>query len=351
MTNNKELCDIYYDPAKGFAGIKSVISQAPTHIKPVTVKKWLETQPTYSMHKPARRNYPRNRVIVNFIDEQWQADLVDLQALHKYNDGYKYLLTCIDIFSKFSWAIPLKSKVSANIIEAFKSIFNQGRRPYKLQTDAGTEFVNKKVQKFLKNEDVEFFITNSEKKASVVERFNRTLKERMWKIFTKRNTYSYLDFLPELLSNYNHSFHRTIGMKPSDVDKSKEETIRNRAFKTYVISKPVFKFIIGDKVRLNKTKRHFEKGYWPNWTEEYFIIQQRIPRQPVVYKLKDQMGEIIDGVFYEPELQKIESSATDLHIVEKVLKTRKRDGKTEYFVKWRGYPEKFNSWVANIVKL
>jgi len=149
-------------------------------------KKRLQGQTTYSLHKPARKTYKRNMVLVRSIDEQWQADMVDLQSLEKHNDGYKYLLTGIDLFSKYSFVIPLKSKVSVNIIDAFKSIFKTHRKPYKLQTDAGKEFINKEVQKFLKAEDVEFFTTKSEMKASVVERFNRMIKERMWKYFTHK---------------------------------------------------------------------------------------------------------------------------------------------------------------------
>jgi len=141
------------------------------------VKEWLSKQPTYSVHKPARRTYPRNQVLVSSIDEQWQADLVDMQSLEKYNDGNRYILTCIDLFSEFAWTIPLKSKTSENIKNAFMDIFKTDRKPYKLQTDAGTEFINKEVQKFLKAEGIDFFTTNSEMKAAVVERFNITIKD------------------------------------------------------------------------------------------------------------------------------------------------------------------------------
>ena len=59
-------------------------------------------QDTYTLHKPARRNFKRNRVIVGGIDEQWQMDLADMQSLKEYNDGYGYLLVCIDVFSKYA---------------------------------------------------------------------------------------------------------------------------------------------------------------------------------------------------------------------------------------------------------
>ena len=273
-----------------------------------------------------------------------------MQKLAKFNDGYKYILTCIDLFSKFGWAIPLVSKTSENIKSAFQQIFKTGRQPYKLQTDAGTEFINKEVQKFLKDHDIDFFTTKSETKASVVERFNRTIKEKMWRIFTKQNSYRYIDFLKDLLENYNNSFHRTIKMKPVDVNSSNENEILNKVFR--IDQKLVkFKFKIGDKVRISKVKRTFEKGYTPNWTEEYFIINDRYPRSPPVYTLKDQQDDQISGIFYEPELQKIKTSSLDLHVIEKILRKRIRNNKTEYFVKWRGYPDKFNSWTSDVIKL
>jgi len=248
------------------------------------------------MHKPARKKYSRNKVLVSSIDEQWQADLVDLQSLEKHNEGFKYLLTCIDLFSKFVWAISLKAKTSENVKNAFTTIFQTGRKPYKLQTDAGTEFINKKVQKFLKSVGVDFFTTNSEMKASVVERFNRTLKERMWRYFTFKNTHKYIDILADLMTNYNHSYHRTIKIAPVQVYSENENKILNNAFRINK-KETKFKFKIGDKVRISNVKRTFEKGYTPNLTEEYFIIHKRFPRQPQVYTITDQMGEVLQGVF------------------------------------------------------
>ena len=111
------------------------------------------------------------------------------------------------------------------------------------------------------------------------------------------------------------------------------------------VHKPVrYKFAVGDRVRISKAKRLFEKSYLPNFTEDLFIVYKRIARQVPVYKLKDDAGEILDGTFYETELQKtIEND--DVYRVEKILRKRKRKGVVEYFVKWKGYPDKFNSWV------
>ena len=114
------------------------------------VKTWLQSKDTYTLHKPVRFNFPRNRVIVTGIDDQWQADLVDISSLARFNKGYKFLLTCINVFSKFAWVVPLKNKTGEALVNGFQSILDLGRSPGKLQTDKGTEFLNHNFQSLLK---------------------------------------------------------------------------------------------------------------------------------------------------------------------------------------------------------
>ena len=208
---------VYYNPkhSASFGGVKAIekaVNEDKSKKKvPVKyIQHWLSQQTTYTLHKPPRVHFRRNRVIVGGIDEQWQADLVDLSSISKYNEGNNFLLTCIDVFSKYAWAVPIKRKTGTNLIEAFDTILKTGRQPEKLQTDAGTEFLNRLFQDFLKKHDIAFFTTRSEMKASVVERFNRTLKTKMWKYFTWKNTLRYVEVLPELMYSYNHLYHRSI---------------------------------------------------------------------------------------------------------------------------------------------
>ncbi len=135
----------------------------------------------------------------------------------KYNDGYRYLLVCIDVFSKYAWIVPIKSKTVAALVEAFKVILSSGRKPQKIMTDQGTEF--------FKNKDIELFNTFNETKASVVERVIRTFKTKMWRYFTAKKTMRYLDMLPDLVYSYNHSKHRSIRTKPALVNSENENKI------------------------------------------------------------------------------------------------------------------------------
>ena len=126
---------------------------------------------------------------------EWRADLVDMSSLARFNRGYKFLLTCIDVFSKFAWVVSLRNKTGESLFNDFQSIVDRGRSPEKLQIDKGTEFLNCNFQSLLKENSIHLFTTNSELKASVVERFSRTLKTRMWKLFTAKNTGVYIDIL------------------------------------------------------------------------------------------------------------------------------------------------------------
>ena len=260
------------------------------------------------------------------------------------NKGFNYLLTVIDCFSKYAWAIPIKNKTAEEIINSFDQIFKQ-RQPLKLQTDKGKEFINNKFQKFLKSKNIIWFSTNSEFKASIVERFNRTLKTKMWKYFTQVGNKKWINIVDDLVYNYNNTYHRSIKMTPIEGSKKENET---KVFKNLYPEEDktnlVNRFKIGDKVRISKYKGTFDKGYLPNWTTELFTVSKVFNTNPVTYKVKDNNDDEIEGIFYEPELVKFDKQDQDYE-VEKILKTRTKNGKKEYFVKWLGYPDSMNSWI------
>ena len=144
---------------------------------------------------------------------------MDLSSLSRVNDNYKFLLTCIDVLSKYAWVVPMKDKSAKSVVDAVAYIFTTSKRmPNKIQGDKGQEFVNRKFKSFLKDHRVHFFSTeNDDIKASVVERFNRALKSKMWRYFTYTRNKRYVDTLDDLVLSYNNRKHRTIPMSPSDV--------------------------------------------------------------------------------------------------------------------------------------
>lgn len=338
---------VYYEQSQpgSYGGIRPLARYSGSPIK--TVTKWLSSQDTYTLHKPIRKTFPRRKTFAKGINDLFQADLVEMQSMSRANDGYRYILTCIDVFSKYAFAIPLKDKKGSTVSAAFETIFAE-RTPVFLQTDRGVEFLNHQVQDVLRKHDVRHYSSlNDDIKAACVERYNRTLKSRMYRYMTHHHTNRWVDALQSIVDSYNRTVHRSIGMPPIDVNVENEDAVARRLYPP----KPAlsWKYQTGDRVRIGKYKHVFGKGYLPNWSEEIFTVADRHPTFPVTYGLTDLSGEPIKGKFYEQEIQKIDKT-DDVYQVERVLKTRKRAGKLEHFVKWKGYPSKFNSWTTDILK-
>ena len=138
---------------------------------------------------------------MNSIDKIWAADLIDTQAFSKDINGIKYLLTVIDIFSKYVWIVPLKQKTGQEVANAFSRFLTE-RRPSKTWVDRVREFCNKDVQKL-----VELYSTENEEISCVIERFNRTIKETKCKYFSANNTRNYVDVLDLLVDKFNITIH------------------------------------------------------------------------------------------------------------------------------------------------
>ncbi len=351
---DKLLENIYSNPTDpgSFGGFDRLYKNAKKSNKKIRrkdVENYLRKTDTYTLHRDMRKHFPRQKTIVPGIDHQWQADLVVIPDLSIYNDNYPNILTVIDVFSKYAFVEPLKSKQGTEIINAFRKIFEKSnRKPIKLQTDKGTEFLNLPFQNFLKSMNIEFFTSFSDLKAAVCERFNRTLKARMWRYLTKNNTKRYIDILQDLVKSYNNSYHRSIGIEPINVSFNNQSIIWQRLYgkidKISKKSKP--KFFVNQPVRLNILKGTFEKGYTGNWILEIFYIDKIYDQYlPFMYRVRDSSGEKIKGRFYDIELQPIIVQKDKEYLIEKIVKRRKLKGKKpEVLIKWLGYPDSANSW-------
>ena len=345
------LSKLYYDTKSNvsYSSIDRLFQAARKLVPGLTlrnVKDWLKTQHTYTLHKPFKRKYARSKYFVTDTDKLWQIDLADMTMISDVNDGYSYILTCVDVFSKYAWVEPVIRKTGNDVTIAFKNILRSGRKPEKLQSDMGKEFLNKTFQELLKKEDIKFYTcSNPDIKCSIIERFNRTIKSKLWKYFSKSRSYRYIDVLNDFVSGYNHSKHRSIKMTPAEASKSEnhQEVYHNLYHDIRFKGKANFKR--GDIVRISKAKGIFENGYLPNWSEEVFRIRKPVNSSPPKYFLEDLMAEPVKGGFYEQELQGVPEPSS--YWIEKVIKTRITRGKRQYFVKWLGYPEKFNSWVSD----
>ena len=295
------------------------------------------------LHKPIRRKFKTRKVIVNHIDEIWSADLVFMDKLSKWNKGFKYLLTVIDVFSKFAWVKPLKDKKGSSITTAFADIIKKyKRKPEYLWVDKGSEFYNKTFKEWLLQNDIELYSTFNAGKAVIIERFNKTLKSKMYKQFTIQNNTIWYNIVDKLVDEYNETKHGSIRLTPVEASKKKNHGLVY--FNLYgdieaLKQKPKFK--IGDKVRISKYKRKvFDNGFTPNWTEEVFTVDKIQYTNPITYKLKDLRGEDIQGSFYEPELLKAKQ---EVFRIDKVI--RRDHQKKQALVSWRGYSDDFDTWI------
>ena len=288
------------------------------------------------LNKLAKKNFERRTIITYFPNDIWAMDLMDVGNISKDNDGIKFLLNIVDIYSRYAYSIPLKSKKGTEILKAVKTL---KVLPKKMWVDEGHEFYNKEFMTFLKSNNIDMYHTNSGLKSVFVERFNRTLREIMNQYFIEHNTDEYVNVLQDMIDDYNNKIHSRTKQKPINIylhnaePKQKEIT---------GMDKP--KFSIGDFVRISKVKKTFEKGYTIRWSKEVFEITEVDNKQdPVMYRLKDLKGETITGKFYEAEMQL--TKLKDFAIIDKILKTKKIKGVKMFYVHYDGYDDKFDEWI------
>lgn len=293
------------------------------------------------LHKPARKNFTRRHVLQRGINDTLQIDLVEMLPYAKVNNGYKYMLTVIDIFSKKGYAKALKNKTSAEVTKAMETVLNQiGSSPKNIHSDQGKEFFNQHFKNLMSQNNINHYHTFTHMKASIVERFNRTLKTWMWKMFSLNGNYKWINMLDTLIENYNNHYHRTIKMKPNEVAQHNEQQILRSVYTSHNAAYyQGQRFKVGEKVRISKYKGIFAKGYEPSWSTEIFTVYKVQYTSPITYLLKDHTDTEVAGCFYEFELQK--TRKPDTYLVEKILK--KKNGKV--FVKWLGFDTIHNSWV------
>ena len=292
------------------------------------------------LNKPVINKFERKKIIVNHIDEIHSCDLVDMQKYSRVNKGYKYIFTNIDIFSKYAWSFPLKTKTIKEIKSCFQKIFNE-RKPKYIWSDQESAFFSKEMLQFFKDNNVKIYYTHSDLKAVIIERFNRSLRELMMKSFVKNNNTVWYNILPNLINTYNNRYHQTIKMKPKNVNKLNEKHIKNTVY-NYDITNKKPKFKVNDLVRISLKRRAlFDKPTGNiKWSEQIYKIYKINKSNVITYQLKDMNNEIIKGQFYTKELQ-LTKNITGEYIIEKILKTNK----DKIYVKWRGYDNSFNSWI------
>ncbi len=345
---DKALEQIYYGTSPGaLRGPRALCKQAKKEGLNVTLKQckeYLKSQSSYTLYKPARRNYKRNRIRANYPGEIYQIDIWDMQRFKPYND-YAYILLGYDSFSKYLTAVPLKNRKPETIESALTSILEN--LPFAINTiywDSEGGFMSHRIQSYLRDRKINNYTTTSKVKAPGVERAIRTRRMAVQRYFEANNTWKWQDYVPIFVQNYNNRVHSTTRHKPIDLIRDPNLLVYQKPIKKPKVQLPP----IGAFVRLNRLRSLFDKEASGSYTKEVFRVVQHKLNAPIpMIKVEDLLGEPLKGALYPEEYTEIDWDGKKK--IDKVLKTRTKSDKTkEYFVSFDGWPPKFNAWVDKL---
>ena len=237
---------------------------------------------------PQITKFRRKRIIPLYKDETWSADLIDKSSLSKYNNKYNFILTVIDIFTKYAWAIPLTNKSGLSITNGFKIVLSehpQGgsepRKPEKLWVDRGSKFYNKTFKSLLKEYETKLYSTYSDLKAVFTERFNTTLLHIINKRMFINSDGNWVNILNDAVVRYYNNIQSTINMTLVDASNNPDKVKYTFSFKN-IKGKPGYvqpKLKVGDYVRNADKSYIFSKGYTSNWNRELLKVNEVLKTQ------------------------------------------------------------------------
>lgn len=348
----EKLLDKLYKTPKNPAslgGLNRLLRAAQDYdISKKEVISYLKNQDGYSLHKDRRVNYKTSKTYSFTKNNIWMVDLSSLVHIAEENDNVKYLLFCIDVYSRYLWVKPLKTKYSAEVADKFIEIFNDGHIPAYICADEGSEFKGNTLQLF-KTFNIGFYNVYGKAKASLVERVQRTIKSRIFRYLTIKNSKRYIDELNNIVESYNITPHSSTKLTP------KQKYLYNTVYEYPLFekcqSKPKFK--VGEHVRVSRILKEIQKSFEGTFSYQIFVIDKIVCRSGLhVYRLKDLNNDTILGIFYEQELQSVNYDKNAPFRIEKILHTKKIGNKTLFKVRFLGYGPQFDTYVeeAQLVK-
>lgn len=346
------LADYHSNLPFSFSG-KNIVYASYPHVPKSEIDKTLEESDIYSRYKPFRKSYT-SPVYVHKKRELFQADLGFMTLEHQVesNNGMKYLLVIIDCFTKKIWMYPLPDKKCLTVYEKFQHLLETiDQKPERLQTDRGAEFLCANLAKLFEDNQVHHYITNSDKKASVVERSLQTLKNWLYKMMDEANTHNWVDLLPQLEQKYLSTHHSTIKMSPNQAELDEnQEKLRLRYHQLWGRHKPQKKpkFKIGDKVRIAGWRRSFRRSFYGPYSHEYFTVYKIKPPTTLPkfrYYLKDVNNNLLkeDPSWWDYELSRFRPTKDSRYKIDKILRTRNNGKQSE--VTWVGWPASHTTWI------
>ena len=332
-----------------FSGIR----QASYKFKDVAEK--LSHIDSYTRHRFVAKPRRRNPIYVYRIRELIQVDLAEVAHLAHHNGGVRYLLMCIDTFSRKLWVRAMINKSSSELVRNMKDILREINSPVKVKrlfSDRGTEFMSNIFKNMLREYSISHTLSNSNVKCAHVERVIQTIKGIMHRYLTEFETHVYINKLQDIVKTYNSRIHSAHKMTPNEADLDDNrinvlnqltQKFYDKAVQTKVKAHP--KLQIGDVVRLMVDPGKFTRGHHETFTGEYFKINKVYNNLPhVQYGVTNYDGsEEIEGRFYPSELQVVH--ADDVFKVERVLDRKTIRRVPHVLVKWLHFPDRYNQWI------
>lgn len=297
--------------------------------------------------KPRRKRFPRLWTFAYGLNDRWQCDLLDW----KRGPHVRFILTKIDLFSKKANAKVISSKSGPVVTEAFKEILREDGFPQRLQTDQGKEFFNKHFVRVLKDAGITHYFVHSKMKASVVERFNRTLRSALKGYLERFPKTPIKTAVANVVRGFNSRPHSSTTFAPDDINSENHGLVLQKIMEDrdeMAKAAPPAKFGLksGDRVRVATHPNQFGKEAEGTFSREVFVVEKSFVRHPhpeiALYRLKDLLGRPLEGIHYEPELQKVSSPQGD-KTDPIIIKRDKRSGRK--LVKYKDYPEDFEEWI------
>ncbi|HRP37153.1 MAG TPA: DDE-type integrase/transposase/recombinase [Candidatus Dojkabacteria bacterium] len=317
---NDVLTKLYRDPSTSVNSrdrFYGAVADRYVGISRRRVQEFLSNQESYQLHLAPPHKKIVKPIVTHRANQHHQVDLIDMSKGNYpfWNNNYTRVLTMIDLFSKYAWAYPLKRGTGAEVARALKNHYKDNPKPTILQTDNGPEFQTE-VDALLKELGIKHVKSLAYKPTSqgAIERFNRTLKQRLYHWMSIYGTKTWVDLLPKVLEGYNNSVHSTTHKKPIEVYNSNDNVLRKDVQRRIekqaakVKSTPELEELKrGQTVRLSnytnpndRKRKTFKKKYLPNWSKEIYTVY--MVSKNGQYRLKDKNGVVLSNVYHRHDL-------------------------------------------------
>ena len=330
-----------------YAGLDKIYNHYQKKISKEKIAKFLASVYSYTIHKQVRTG-KKNPMYKYYKRYMWEADLIQITNVKEHNNNFSYIFLCIDNYTRFCWGRLLKNKSGYETLQAFKNILSTvEKKPERLLADKGGEIRNKKFETYCMSENIKLIKNETSFKAPHVERLARTLENRIYKYISEVGSFKFYDKLQLFIKSYNNAHHRMIDMTPTQAesDTFSEKLAHQNELYLSKFKKKKAKYYVGMPCRIKGEKQTFQKGFHQSFNDEIFkihSIKTNLPIPLYILESSENPPEIIKGGFYSYEITPVYQ---DNYRIESVLKER-HSGK-EKLVKWKGYPNSFNTWIPS----